>query len=317
MDISKINPNQAKSFFDKLKKDNAEFEQVVAKVAEYDLKNPAHVAELVAAGTFYVNEFIQAFPDNEDFTDMVLEKGTVNGATLSVETGFEGRAYKHAIGSKAVQVATYSSFVSTQMERLSWFYMLDIAAVRDSLLVKLMTDAAQIQKGLRTQRVKYVLDLMIAATLDTDLVASASTLVQATVNTMIRKLSAKIGGVAGIIGGADLIGQFSEFTGYSDLTQRDIDVKGALKTYHGIPLYSIYDVPEYIVDGAGKKYKTAQLDQTHLIYVGKKAGVYGSSGQSTMSGPDVEKMGTLSHTAEDFGAIIVADQFFALHTVTG
>lgn len=263
--------------------------------------------ELIEAGSFVINDYIRENPDVLSLSDLLFNRGEFNASnqTIEVELGWGGEAYMHDPGSDSVFVQTFIDRASSKMKRFSWFTKVDLKAMRDQNLVKLLEDAAEIRYKLFLRKFKYIWDL-IAATIVTGqpIYISAATVNKTNLDSIMNTMLDVAGGINAIVGRQSLITQIQAFSGWSMFTLRDIE-QGVFGQYRGAKLIGIQDVQTKIIDQGGNEFNTSHIPANQLILVGNKCGFDGDNGVSTITGLDVKSATELTNTFFDYAAIIV------------
>lgn len=278
-------------------------EAISAKVPVKDMSDK----ELVEAGTFIINDYIRENPDVLSLSDLLFNPGQVNASSgrLEVELGWGGEAYMHDPGSDSILVNTFIDRVSSKLNRFSWYTKVDVKAMRDQNLVKLLEDAAEIRYKLFLRKFKYIWDL-IAATIVTGqpIYISAATVNKTNLDSVMNTMLDVAGGINAIVGRQSLITQIQGFSGWSMFTLRDIE-QGIFGQYRGAKLIGIQDVQTKIIDGNGNEFNTSHIPANQLILVGNKCGFDGGNSVETVTGMDIKSATELSNTFFDYTAIIV------------
>jgi len=299
------------------KKDKESIETIVASYKEVlkDAKDASH-DELVKAGTFVVNDYIESNPSLLDLSSLLFNPGTVNGDILDVELGYGGIAYMHAIGSSAVLSQAYIDRVSTKLNRFSFASKIDVNAVRTQNVVKLLEDAAEIRFKLGLRKFKYIWELVKATITTGDpIYISAATVNKTNLDSIMATMQDVSGSVNTIIGRESLITQIMGFSGWSEATLREIEM-GVFGQYRGAKLIGLKDYRTIIVDAAGTKFETAQIPADQLILLGEKAGYDGENPVQTMAGQDVLLGAEVKNTFFDYAAIIVDEKKVGVYNIS-
>ncbi len=278
-----------------------------ADTASYD--------ELVKAGTFVVNDYIAENPSLLDLSSLLFNPGQVNGDVLDVEIGHGGVAYMHAIGSQAVLSQAYIERVSTKMNRFSFASKIDVNAVRTQNVVKLLEDAAEIRFKLGLKKFRYIWDLVKATITTGDpIYISAATVNKTNLDSIMNTMMDTSGSVKAIIGRESLVTQIMGFSGWSEVTLREIET-GVFGQYRGARLVGIKNYETTIVDAAGTKFDTAQIPADQLILLGEKCGYDGENPVQTLAGTDVLLGAEVKNTFFDYAAIIVDEKKIGVYNI--
>lgn len=299
-------------------------EKAVAKYEQplKDLKSKlpsnteAAEAELTKAGMYIINDYIVDNPGVLDLGSKIFSPGTVNANNkLEVELGYSGTAYMHAPGTAAELAVSFTDTLTAKLYRFSWMYKIDINAVRNQNIVKLLEDAANIRDKIALRKFKYIWETIRNSFAATDpIYVSAASVTKTNLDSVLKKMEDVAGSATAIIGRQSLISDIYDFAGYSDFTLRDVE-QGILRQYRGATLIGIQDRETKIIDGAGNEFPTAQIPADALLIVGDKAGYDGGIGVKTVSNFDVPLAADIAHTFEDYCCAIVDKRKIGLYKI--
>ena len=262
--------------------------------------------EIAKAYTIMINDYFKDQPNAFSLNKLMFNPADRNGNTFSVRIGEKtGKAYRHAPGTPAPAQTTSAKLQSIGMERISWVSQFDIQELENDFLTKVLNDAESIRMKIELAKLEVALELI-----DGSIKAGSATYIKAASLTStalwgIMKQMANKTNIKAIIGMASLVGDISDFSGFSEATKEQIDNNGFLGTYRGASVIAIKDHEQVEVDAIGNRYAISVTPNNKLWLVGEKCGYEGDTGLSSIKYMEGSIPAEVNHTYCGYGAMII------------